>query len=86
MLGDTFALHVRSKFGSYHRTPDLFFNCVSKPTKVSMLFLDPGFIITEPSMSYWNRLRLKVQVLELSGIITIESCMVAGHYGLVYGA
>lgn len=51
-----------------------------------MLFWDLDFFVTEPSIFQQSRLRLDVQALELSEIIIPESCMVAGHYGLIYGA
>lgn len=47
---------------------------------------DLDFFVTQSSIFQWSRFRLKVQVLELSEIIILESCMVAGHYGLIYGA
>lgn len=61
-------------------------NVCPNQKKLACFFRDHDFFVTEPSIFQRSRLRLKVQVLELSEIIILESCMVAGHYGLIYGA
>lgn len=86
MLRDTFALYVHKNLDPTTKSCIYSSIVCPKQEKLAHFGGDLAFIVTEPSIFQWSRLRFKVQVLELSEIIILESCMVAGHYGLIYGA